>query len=262
MILRIEDSFEGILTAAAWSLRNNKTPDAIIRGNDCPLLLDYQFLETEEGITGKHFRYLARAIGETSASDVIFELRCAYLSETTGIELAVLEYIKLAVKLGIDPSSCEDLPEARAITAAARRCLRLSHSYKGILRFRKTSNAGIDLYFSDIDSDCNVLPLIAEHFTERFRDQNFIIRDLKRNNAVCHEAADGRTYFVKLENSENDLALANAVADYDQMDRIWQDYLKHLSIPERVNHNLQRSNLPLKYRSHMTEFSLGPQDPA
>ena len=262
MILRIEDSFEGILTAAAWSLRNDKTPDAIIRGNDCPLLLDYQFLETEEDITEKHIRYLARAVGDSAAADVIFELRCAYLSETIGIEMAILEYIKLAVKLKIDPSSCEDMQEARAITTAARRCLRMSHLYNGILRFRKTSNNGIDLYFADIESDCNVLPLIADHFAERFRDQNFIIRDLKRNNAVCHEAADGRTYFVKLEISLDNLALSSATADYDQMDNIWQDYLKHLSIPERVNHNLQRSNLPLKYRRNMTEFSLDPRGQA
>lgn len=262
MILRIEDSFEGILSAAAWSIRNNRMPDAIIRGEDCPLLIEYEFLETEDDITDKHFRYLARAIGNNAAADVIFELRYAFLSETVGIELAVLEYIKLAVKLRINPANCEDLPEARAITTAARRCLRMSHSYKGILRFRKTSNIGIDLYFADIESDCNVLPLIADHFAERFRDQNFIIRDLKRNNAVCHEAADGRTYFVKLESSDDNMSLSNTVADYDQMDKIWQEYLKHLSIPERENRNLQRSNLPLKYRGHMTEFSLDPRGQA
>ncbi|NLW12689.1 MAG: DUF4130 domain-containing protein [Clostridiaceae bacterium] len=262
MILRIEDSFEGILTAAAWSLRNNQVPDAVIRGSDCPLLMDCHMLSTEDDITDKHFRYLSRIIGDKAAADVIFELRCAFLAETPGIELAVLEYIKLAVRLKLDPSSCEDLPEARAITTAARRCLRMSHSYKGILRFRKTSNIGVDLYFADIDSDCNVLPLIADHFADRFRDQNFIIRDLKRNNAVCHEAADGKTYFVKLESSNDPLALSVALPGYDQMDKIWQDYLKHLSIPERENRNLQRSNLPHKYRKHMTEFSLDLRDQA
>lgn len=262
MILRIEDSFEGILTAAAWSLRNKTEPDAIIRGDDCPLLIDCLILETEEDITNKHYNYLSRVLGKRSASDVIFDLRCAFLAEISGIETAVLEYIKLAIKLRLDPANCEDLPEARAITTAARRSRGMSHSYKGLLRFRKTSSMGIHLYHADIDSDCNVLPLIADHFAERFRDQNFIIRDTKRNNAVCHEAADGKTYFVKLDNSTNSLTLSDALPGYDEMDEIWQDYLKHLSIPERENKKLQRSNLPLKYRKHMTEFSLNPQDQA
>lgn len=256
MILRIENSFDGVLSGVAWCLRSKTEPGAIISYGDCPLIIDCINIKTENNITDKHLRYLSRFIGLQEAHKVIFDLRCAWLSEQKGIEMAILHYIQLVVQMRLNPSDCKDIENAGIIITAAEKSRRLAHHHKGIIRFRKKTQRDIDVYIADIEPQCNILPLIADHFADRFNDQNFIIRDLKRNNAVCHEAADGRTYFIELGSDNSGLALSEEGVSYDDKDQAWTKYLEHLAIPQRINKKLQRNNLPFTSRKHMTEFKI------
>ncbi len=52
--------------------------------------------------------------------------------------------------------------------------------------------------FADIESDCKVLPMIADHLLSLQRPE-FITEISKRYNAVSLEAAEGRTFLFKLE---------------------------------------------------------------
>ena len=47
----------------------------------------------------------------------------------------------------------------------------------------------------------------------------------------------------------------DAVLDHQDYEAMWRLYLSRLTIPERRNLFLQRGNLPLKYRTFMTEFN-------
>jgi probable DNA metabolism protein len=49
----------------------------------------------------------------------------------------------------------------------------------------------------------------------------------------------------------------DVVADREDYEAMWRLYLSRLTIPERRNLFLQRGNLPLKYRTFMTEFNHG-----
>ncbi len=42
-------------------------------------------------------------------------------------------------------------------------------------------------FYSKIEPDYNILPLIIDHFTERFSDQDFIIHDLNREIALVYD---------------------------------------------------------------------------
>ena len=51
---------------------------------------------------------------------------------------------------------------------------------------------------------------------------------------------------------------ADMITDYSSMEleyqKLWKGFFESIAIPERENADLQRTNLSLHYRKHMTEF--------
>lgn len=148
-------------------------------------------------------------------------------------------------------------PTVAAVIGAAKRASAQSHMYLGLLRFKVVSQ---DWTAADFSPDCHVLPLILPHFCDRLPDQNFAIRDLRRNLAAVH-LADGRTSLHILADS-NPLEPVTAIGSVlpsadtgeDGFPAMWQLYLQRLSIPERRNPALQMGNMPKKYWKYLTEF--------
>ena len=272
MFVQYDASFDGLLSAVAWCLRRGLKPDGFLSESDEPTLLEVCAIPREQNIRRLFRRHLSGQLGRESGPAVLDTAYRAFLSEAGGIATQIGIYLERALQLGRDPSDRLYEPPVAAVVGAARRVSAQAHKYLGLLRFYSVGPA---FTVADFRPDYHVLPIILPHFADRLADQNFAIRDLRRQIAALH-LSDGRVSLHILARpgyppDEGEMPLAGPfpaqpglpastsdpaaefIAEESDFPALWRQYLKRLSIPERRNPALQRANMPKKYWKYLTE---------
>jgi probable DNA metabolism protein len=131
--------------------------------------------------------------------------------------------------------------------------MRESEQVRQFVRFQKTADG---IYFACIEPIYNVLPCNADFFADRFADQTWIIYDVKRKYALYYDLH--KTEIVKFDNLQIDTAtgrLSPEQADAGEIDfqQLWQQYLKDITIKERINLKLQRQHMPKRFWKYLPE---------
>lgn len=104
-----------------------------------------------------------------------------------------------------------------------------------------------EIFVAECEPATCALPIIAEHFVERFPNQIFIIFDRRRKICVIHLQGDQWT--IKPYDPQLDISM-----QFDSsFELIWQKYFKILAIPERMNPKLQMGNMPKRYWKYLIE---------
>jgi probable DNA metabolism protein len=94
---------------------------------------------------------------------------------------------------------------------------------------------------------------MAPHFSDRLSNENFVIYDENRKNAIVHKVGYPWIYTVGEHlNIDNIGKLSDAEEEFQSL---WKTFFETIGIEARVNHKLQRNNMPLRFRNHMTEFN-------
>lgn len=122
-----------------------------------------------------------------------------------------------------------------------------AHLILGFLRFEKLSDR---VYVSKIGPVNDILPLIADHFADRFNTQAFLIYDEKRRKAVVYSPGHN-WYFVEGEQT----IFRNGLTARDEYGQLWKTYFDTIAIRERLNPLCQRTHCPLHFRAYMDEFT-------
>ncbi len=104
-----------------------------------------------------------------------------------------------------------------------------------------------EIFIAECEPITCSLPLIAEHFVDRFPNQFFIILDKKRKICVMH--FPGENWDLVPYDPELEISL---IFD-NEFESIWQKYFKVLAIPERINPKLQSGNMPKRYWKYLVE---------
>ena len=107
-----------------------------------------------------------------------------------------------------------------------------------------------DILYARIEPDHDVLELIGDHFSERFRNDPFLIHDVRRGKAMA--GYQGKWYITSF--AENDVPEESE--EEKEYQTLWQKYFDHIAIKERKNSNCQRNFMPLRYRKHLTECQI------
>ena len=72
-----------------------------------------------------------------------------------------------------------------------KRVAQEAHMFTGFVRFKEIAPLS---FYAQIEPVHNILPIILNHFTIRFSDQNFIIHDLKREIAIIYNKRKFNNY--------------------------------------------------------------------
>lgn len=140
-------------------------------------------------------------------------------------------------------------PEILEISKIVKSVGRESHRMNAFIRFEKLQD---DSYFAKIEPDFNVIPLIAEHFKNRYKDQKWMIYDLKRGYGISWDLCEFNTFVpedtAKMQQSENFHHAEEAF--YQQM---WQRYFIKTGIESRRNPKLHIQHVPKRYWKYLTE---------
>jgi probable DNA metabolism protein len=267
MFVLHEPTFDGLLSAIAWCLRQREERPVLLSGLSEPLLLPASNIPVEAGIRRLFRRHFAACLGQAAADDVLKQSFSAFLSEEDGIGTRIYRFLYQALLQKRDPSAQLQDPDVAAVVQAAARVGGQAHQFLGLLRFRLLQD---ELYLAEFEPDYHVLPLILSHFIDRLQDQQFVICDRKRGIAAWHQPGKGCTLHILEEANTPGIrpfALASGIAvqadagmpareaDHN-FEQLWQRYLMHLTIPERRNLKLQQANMPKKYWKYLVEQPL------
>jgi len=175
-----------------------------------------------------------------------------FLSEERGMEDQLLHYAKYVFSKNTIIENDFSHPAVLYLSDTARKVHREKHRMEAFVRFQLTND---QLYYAVISPDFNVLPLIREHFQQRYADQRWLIFDTRRKYGLHY---DGDTTTPVEMNFEEGLAQGADIASIlDEKEslyqQLWQSYFNSVNIAARKNMKLHIRHMPLRYWKYLPE---------
>jgi probable DNA metabolism protein len=139
-----------------------------------------------------------------------------------------------------------------AVTQTAKKVWREKHRMEAFVRFQKT---GDQLFYSFIEPDYNVLPLLAKHFQQRYADQRWLIYDGKRHYGLYYDLQQvTEAYMSFSEDTANGKDVRPAYDASEVMyQQLWQQYFQSVNIKARKNTKLHIQHMPRRYWKNLPE---------
>ncbi len=257
-VFQCEDSIDGIFTGVydAWASRcGHKNICLSSADNDNFTLFD-EFIRVTPDFekSRKVSRTLIRRLGVRFYETIC---RCA-MADGSLRKLpmdkanAIYQTIVMALALPEGAKVLEYLSEPciLCIFELKRQTANEGHHLLEFLRFSELKSG---ILFAQIHPKNDVLPILAEHFTNRLPLENFIIYDAVHATAAVHRAS--KNYMIADASSLN-LQLANDYSPEEETFRkLWCSFFETIAIEERQNAKLQIQNIPKRFWSDTPELS-------
>jgi probable DNA metabolism protein len=243
-----DGSFEGMLCCVYNSYYNKENVCKIVNENENfqASLFDAKGIYTDKTQAEKVYKSIREKIS-IEAEELV---TTAFLSCVEDKEMMILNFLRAGYKIGRKINSMLVLDEVAKINKAVRNLTMEAHKYKGFIRF---SIAG-KILFSTIEPNNNVLPLLAEHFTDRYMNENFIIYDKKRSIALVYRP---REYvIVPIEEWQ----LPEVDKTEIEYRNLWKRFYDTIAIEDRYNPKCRMNLMPKRYWKHMTEFNVDSEN--
>lgn len=169
-----EDSVDGIFTAVydAWASGFGHANVKLQIEGECNLELfsDYIPVTTDYEKSEKVARSVRRKISE----EAFFMIYRTCFSFDTEKADAIYRFLLWGFRYGSKVVSMLAEPAVHRVFELQRKVNNEHHQFIEFLRFREIEN---HILLGKIHPKCNVVPLIAEHFADRFSGENWIIYD-------------------------------------------------------------------------------------
>lgn len=209
------------------------------------------FAEIHEVITqtDKSERVLKK-LEQNLGKQGIYTFLKVFLSEDPELEKLILSAVQQSIKHP-EKNILENYADAdiMKISKICKSVGRESHRMTAFVRFEKMQDG---VFFSKINPDFNVLPLIRKHFSDRYQDQKWMIYDLRRNYGIIYdlEASDFFYPDEKLDMKNYHDKFHDEEKNYQTL---WQRYFTKTNIIERKNLKLHVQHVPKRYWKYLTE---------
>lgn len=245
-ILLYDGSFDGFLSSV-FEIYERRIDSPIIKKES--EFQDVLFDTSETLISNvNNAKRVWNGIKKLLKSNGCSTLYYAFLSEIDGIENRLFNVIKYAFDSQQNIISDYSNPDVLALSKTAKKVSREKHRMEAFVRFQQTKD---DIYFSNIEPDFNVLPLIIKHFTSRYAGQKWIIYDLKRKYGLFYNLI--KTEVITLDFNINSIKEELFTSEENQYETLWKDYFKSTNIEERVNKTLHVKHVPKRYWKYLSE---------
>lgn len=254
-VYQCEDTAEGIFTAAYDAgksgyghkyIRLQAQSEGLNENYD--LFSEYIRVNTEIEKAEKVARSVRTGISETAYENIMK----AVCSESIDKADVIYHYMVYGFSMGAKVTNALQIPCVQRMFEINRAVMNESHFFLEFLRFKEIQKEP-PLLLAVFEPKSKVLPLVTEHFADRFNPEWFIIYDKLHREAAFHNP-NGEWYVRKL-NPDEEKRLQEMDRQEERYTDLWQVFFNTIAISERANPKLQRSNLPLWYRKHMPEFS-------
>lgn len=254
-----EDSLTGIFSGIyeVWKRKMTAEEAGLEVGDSFErrLFCEYIFCKADERKALAVIRMIQKNLGADVYEKISYALLSADRRKAEMVFRAMLEAKKLSRKDRLMEHLGNEA--VRAVFGMYRQVANEAHHYKGFVRFRELKNKTL---FAKIEPKHAVLPCIAEHFADRFPQENWIIYDKTHEVFLIHEKGKRYYFLQQYMCMKGDSGSAQKIAggfSEEEMDyeALWKGFVQSISVAERENRALQNQNLPLRFRTNLVEFS-------
>ena len=256
VIYTFDRTLDGLLSAVFDAYFRRQQPEMLVgEGDQLPLFCEevYQVTTTDEKA-----RRVWAGLEKRLKSEALKLIAVSWMSEEMDLPTPLFRYIYKVFQSkgggGYDFTDADVLH----VTNTARRVMHEQLRMKQFVRFQKAKDG---TYLGVVSPDHNVLPLVIDHFQDRFRDQPWLLYDAKRHYGYYYTEGESAPLRITFENeAEVPFDLSNGKLDDDVLsdnDRLFQDlwrtYFKAICIRERLNPRKQLNDMTRRYWKYMTE---------
>lgn len=238
-----DGTFEGILTCIYHHYYTEKASGIFHRDSyQSTLLGGYMEVETDQMKAVTVYEAIERKI----SSYDLRRIYKAYLSNDPDKETKILRYIVLGFREGAKISMLHGNQTVFDIQSIEKK---IEVEKERMLQFVRFSVMENDVLYARIEPDNDVVELIAGHFCDRFKNEPFIIHDVKRSKALI---AYRKKWYISQFDDED---IPELSADEHDYRRLWKNYFENIAIRERTNPRCQKNFMPVRYWKHLTEVN-------
>ncbi|MBP6496674.1 MAG: TIGR03915 family putative DNA repair protein [Psychrobacter sp.] len=263
-IVFYEPSFEGWLSAVFYVYASKLQDDESLQliAQDCyvpSLIAQATSVATDEDKAERVLVKLNQLLGRSGMRNLLW----GFLSEKDHIGTTLFQVVKYAIDY---PSRhiMDDLGNLNVLelVQTVKSVGREKHRMEAFVRFEHTIE---DIYFARVEPDFNVLPLIGEHFRQRYQDQHWAIYDLARGYGIYYDKSQStpkRPAALQTITKLDEAVLRNPASihseDEERYQKFWQGYFTNVNIKERKNPRLHKQYLPQRYWKYLSEKQVLP----
>ncbi len=263
-IVLYEPSFEGWLSAVFYIYAHKLQHDEALQlvAHDCyvpSLIAHAAHAKLNQDNAERVLTKLNKLLGRSGMRQLLW----GFLSEKDNIGTMLFQVVKYALDyperdIMQDLGNLNVLELAQTVKSVARE----KHRMEAFVRFEHTTD---DIYFARVEPDFNVLPLIGEHFRQRYQDQHWAIYDLVRGYGIYFDKSQStpkRPAALQTITDLDDAVLRNPASvhseDERRYQRFWHGYFTNVNIKERNNPRLHKQYLPQRYWKYLSEKQVLP----
>ncbi|AXG68153.1 hypothetical protein KORDIASMS9_00343 [Kordia sp. SMS9] len=249
-VLVYDGSFEGFLSAV-FKVYEEKIEHVDIQRETS--VQPSFFGNTEEIISNKkHADRVWNGLKKKLTSYGRNQLYYAFLSEMNSVENVLLDYIRQVFASSDTIEKDFSNLTVLKVSKITRSVGREKHRMEAFVRFKLTKDG---LYFSNVEPDFNVLPLIAKHFKSRYADQKWVIYDIKRNYGLHYNLDTVETIVMDFPKEFDFTKTSGDFFAEEELafQELWQNYFKSTNIESRKNMLLHVRHVPKRYWRYLSE---------
>ena len=253
-VYTFDGTMDGLLTAVFDAYALHEQPEQLLKSGDAlPLFCEHLYHVTTDE---EKARRVWTGLEKHLPREALKLISVSWLSELPELPTPLFLYIYKVFRQGdISHNFADD--DVLSVTDIAHSVLHEQLRMKQFIRFQKAKDG---TYLAMVSPDHNVLPLITDHFSDRFNDQPWLIYDAKRHYGFYYDgsAAPIRVTFEDEAavpfNLNNGKLNAEVLSHDDQLFQdLWRTYFKAICIKERMNPRKQLKDMPRRYWKYMTE---------
>ena len=252
-VYTFDGTMDVLLTAVFDAFALHEQPEQLLKAGDAlPLFCEHTYHVTSDEEKAQR---VWTGLEKHLPREAMKLISVSWLSELPELSTPLFQYICKVFRQGDISKHFAD-PDVLEVTNIARRVLHEQLRMKQFIRFQKAKDG---TYLAVVSPDHDVLPLITDHFSDRFNDQPWLIYDAKRHYGFNY---DGQTVIrITFEDEASvPFSLANGKlndevlsSDDQLLQNLWRTYFKAICIRERMNPRKQLQDMPRRYWKYMTE---------
>ena len=265
-----DNTLDGLLTAVFDSFALRQQPQLLAEGEQLPLFADEPHRVAADEVKAAR---VWKGLEKHLSREALRIISISWMSEERALNQPLFNYICKVFHTGKDISHNASDPDVLAVRNTCRRVLHEEQRMKQFIRFQKAKDG---TYLAVVSPDHNVLPLIIDHFQDRFNDQSWLIYDARRHYGYYYgspspaqpdtslpSANKGMGDVVRITFEDeasvpfdltNGKLDASVLSTDDQLFQdLWRTYFKAICIRERINPRKQLNDMPRRYWRYMTE---------
>lgn len=241
LIYRYDGSFDGLLCCVFESYDKKEIPTEIILPDISQTLL---FAAKEIRTDVQKANRVLASIPEKMGFDALNFIQRAFLTCAPKKELYILLFLRLGYRHGRSVMDMLADDAVHTLFKAVKHLDNESHLLKGFVRFSIFSNVLV----AEIEPKNCVLPLMTQHFCERYPEERFLIYDKTHGMALVYQPYQSAIIPI------DDLELPEPDEQEQSYRALWQLFYDTIEIQGRHNPKCRMGHMPKRYWKYMTEF--------